>query len=96
MRLHLDSSSSGLARAGEPGQTAPAGGAGADSRRIGSDGAGVQDSIRISGASGALNRVFADRAARLHELSAAVQSGHYEASSSSVSGAIVEHALSLK
>jgi anti-sigma28 factor (negative regulator of flagellin synthesis) len=94
MRLQLDTSSLGPARAGEAGQAAPASGSGSDTRRAGSDGAGAQDSIRISGASGALSRVFADRSARIQELSAAVQNGRYEVSSGALSRAIVEQALS--
>ena len=94
MRLQLDSSSTGPARSGETAPSTPVVGSGSDSRRIGSDNSGAQDSIRISGASGVLNQVFTDRAARIQELTSLVQTGKYEVSSGSVSNAIVEHALS--
>jgi Anti-sigma-28 factor, FlgM len=93
MRLHLDTSSLGPSRAGNAGQTAPAGGLG-DSRKIGSSTSGAEDSIRISGASDALSRVFADRTARITQLTAAVQSGRYEAPSGAISRSIVDESLS--
>jgi hypothetical protein len=93
MRLQLDSSLTGPSRTGESGQTAPAGGS-ASASRIGSGGAGAQDSISLSGVSGVLNRASTDRAGRLQQLTALVQSGEYRVSSASVSGAIVEQGLS--
>jgi hypothetical protein len=91
MRLQLDSLLTGPTRAGGSGQTAPAGGSGSDSR-IGSSAA--QDSVSVSGVSGVLNRAATDRAQRVQELGALVQSGNYQAPSSDVSSAIVAHALS--
>jgi hypothetical protein len=44
--------------------------------------------------SGVLNRASTDRAGRLQQLTALVQSGEYRVSSASVSGAIVEQGLS--
>jgi anti-sigma28 factor (negative regulator of flagellin synthesis) len=94
MRLQLDSSVAGTTRPGESVPSAPASGSGSDSRRVGSDGSGTQDSISISGVSGVLNRVFTDRAARIEALTSQVQGGTYQVSSGSVGSAIVEQALS--
>jgi anti-sigma28 factor (negative regulator of flagellin synthesis) len=83
----------GVARSGETGQTAPVGGTGADSRRIGSDSSGG-DSIQISGPSSALNRLSTDRAARIEQLTVLVQGGSYQVSSEGVGHSIVEDAVS--
>ena len=89
MTLHLDSS---VAKSGDPN---PVGSPGVVSRGGGRDslGAGVQDSIRISGASSALNRLATDRAAHIQQLTTAVQNGSYSVSGAAVAGAIVTHAL---
>ena len=94
MRLQLDSVSTGTGttRAGETGPAAPAGGAGADSRRVGSDSGA--DSIRISGPSSALNQLSTDSAARIEQLTAQVKDGSYNVSGSQISKAIVGHAVS--
>jgi hypothetical protein len=96
MRLQLDpaATGTGITGAGETGQTVPAGASGSDSRRIGGDFAGA-DSIQISGPSSALNRLSADRAARIQQLTAQVGSGSYNVPASEVSQAIVGHAASL-
>jgi anti-sigma28 factor (negative regulator of flagellin synthesis) len=91
MRLQLDSS---VTRPGDAGQTASVGGGAPDSRRAGYGGSGGQDSIQISGASNALSSFSSDRAARIAQLTSAVQSGSYQVSSSSVSRAIVDQAFS--
>jgi len=91
MRLQLDSSVTG---SGLAGQTTATGGAGADARNVGSGASAGQDSIQISGASSALNSMSADRAARIQQLTGAVQGGTYQVSASAVSRAIVEHATS--
>jgi len=94
MRLQLDSASTGtgITRSGETGQTAPVGGPGAESRRVG-DSTGT-DSIQISGPSSALSSLSAARAARVQQLTALVQSGSYQVSSSQVGRAIVDDAFS--
>jgi anti-sigma28 factor (negative regulator of flagellin synthesis) len=95
MRLQLDPAltGTGITGAVEAGQTVPAGGSGSDSRRISGDSAGT-DSIQISGPSSALNRLSTDRAARIQQLTAQVQSGSYNVSGSEISRAIVGHAVS--
>lgn len=95
MRLQLDSvvTGTGITRSGETGQTAPAGGPGAESRRIGGDTTGA-DSIQISGLSSALNRLAADRTARIQQLTALVQDGSYQVPGSQVGRAIVDNAVS--
>ena len=90
MRLQLDSSVTG---AGDAGQATAVGGAGSNSRRVGYGGSGGQDSIQISGASSALNTFSSDRAARIAQLTTAVQNGSYQVSSSAVSRAIVDQAF---
>lgn len=94
MRLQLDSAltGTGITRPEESGQTAPAGGSGADSRRIGNSPGG--DSIQISGPSSALNRLSTDRTARIEQLTALVQGGSYQVSSAGVGHSIVEDAVS--
>jgi anti-sigma28 factor (negative regulator of flagellin synthesis) len=95
MRLQLDPAltGTGVTRSGETGQTVPVGGSGSDSRRIGGGSAGA-DSIQISGASSALNRLSADRAARIQQLTAQVQDGSYQVSGTLVGRAIVGDAVS--
>jgi anti-sigma28 factor (negative regulator of flagellin synthesis) len=95
MRLQLDSAltGTGVTRSGETVQTVPAGGSGTDSRRIGGDSAGA-DSIHISGPSSALNRLSADRTARIEQLTAQVQGGSYQVSGAQVSRSIVDQAVS--
>jgi anti-sigma28 factor (negative regulator of flagellin synthesis) len=95
MRLQLDPAltGTGITGAGETGQAVPAGGSGSDSRRIGGDSAGA-DSIQISGPSSALNRLSADRTARIEQLTALVQNGSYGVSGAQVSQAIVDQAVS--
>jgi hypothetical protein len=94
MRLQLDSTllGTGATKAGEATQAVPSGGKSADASRIGDAGAGA-DSIHISGPSSALNRLSADRAVRIQELTAQVQGGTYLVSSPRVSRSIVEHAV---
>lgn len=95
MRLQLDSAVNGAdaARTGETISTVPAGGSGFDSRRIGGGSSGG-DSIQISGPSSALNRLSADRTARIQQLTAQVQAGSYNVSGSRISHAIVGYAVS--
>ena len=59
------------------------------SGRVGGSG----DSISLSGASNALNQLASGRAARIQQLTAAVQNGSYHVSSSALSGAIVRNGL---
>ena len=92
MRLQLDTTQAG--GPGGVGQAVPAGGPGSSSSRIGPGSSGSGDSIQISGASSALNRLAADRAAQIQQLTSAVQSGSYQVSSSLVGNAIVEHGIS--
>lgn len=91
----MDSAASGLGLngTGETAQTS-ATGAGSESRRVGSGVSGTQDSIQISGASSALNRLNIDRAARIQQLTAAVQGGSYKVSGALVAAAMVGHAIS--
>jgi anti-sigma28 factor (negative regulator of flagellin synthesis) len=88
MVLHLDSS---VAKSADPN---PVGSVGIPSRgAAGRDSSGSQDSIRISGASSALNSMATDRAARIRQLTAAVHSGSYGVSGAAVASAIVTHSL---
>ena len=90
MRLQLDSSqlSTVDTRAAEAvAESAQA------SRAASSRGPGTGDSISLSGASNALNQFTTDRAARIQQLTAAVQNGSYKVSSAAVSSAIVENGL---
>jgi anti-sigma28 factor (negative regulator of flagellin synthesis) len=91
MRLQLDSTAAG--GPGGVGKAAPAGGSGSNSNRIGPSSSGSGDSIEISGASSALNRLASDRAAQIQQLTSAVQSGSYQVSSALVGSAIVEHGV---
>lgn len=95
MRLQLDTAltGTGVAGPGEAGQAGSAGTARSDPSRS-SGGASGGDSIQISGPSSALNRLSADRSARLEQLSALVQGGTYQVQSAQVSRALVEHAAS--
>jgi hypothetical protein len=92
MRLQLDSTLAGSR--GGVGQATPAGGSGSNANHIGPGSPGSGDSIQISGASSALNRLATDRAAQIQQLTSAVQSGSYQVSSSLVGNAIVEHGIS--
>jgi anti-sigma28 factor (negative regulator of flagellin synthesis) len=91
MRLQLDSTPAG--GAGGVSQATPAGGLGSNSNRVGAGSSGSGDSIQISGASSALNRLAADRTAQIQQLTSAVQSGSYQVSSSLIGSAIVEHGI---
>jgi anti-sigma28 factor (negative regulator of flagellin synthesis) len=94
MRLQLDPAitGSGIGRTGETGQTQPTGAGGgpnsASGRAIGAD------SVSISGASSALNQSTAERSARIEQLTALVQGGSYDVSSTVVGHAVVGNALS--
>ena len=55
---------------------------------------GSQDSIAISGPSSAFNRLTTDRASRVEQVAALVRAGSYQISSSTLSSAIVAHAIS--
>jgi len=89
MRLHLDSAVTQTDIRSNETPSVPASGSGYDSRRVGNSSA---DSIRISGPSSALASLAADRAARIQQLTAQVESGTYNVSSSLISQAIVGHA----
>ena len=89
MRLQLNSSVSSTS------DTAPvSGGSTRGGRNV--ESSGSRDSISVSGASSALNSLFADRTARIQQLAATVQSGQYQVSSVELSNAIVGHAVSAK
>jgi anti-sigma28 factor (negative regulator of flagellin synthesis) len=92
MRLQLDSAvtGNGVNRSNEAAPAPPAA-AGYDSRPVGGGAAGG-DSIRISGASGALASYATDRAARIQQLTAQVQAGTYNVPAASISQAIVGYA----
>jgi anti-sigma28 factor (negative regulator of flagellin synthesis) len=96
MRLQLDATPTGpeSTKSGGIGQSPALGGTGSESGRIGSNAAGTQDSIQISGPSSALNRLATDRVARIAQLTAAVQGGSYQVSASKISNAIVGQATS--
>lgn len=88
MILHLDSS---VAKSGDQN---PIGAPGAASRASGRESFGSgADSIGISGASSALNRVATDRAAHIQQLTAAVQNGSYKVSGAAVAGALIAYSL---
>ncbi len=95
MRLQLDAdvTANGVTKPGATGQAVPIGNTGSDSRRVAGDSAG-SDSILLSATSNALQTLSADRAARVQQLSALVQSGSYQVSGSQVSRAIVDDAVS--
>lgn len=52
-----------------------------------------EDQVQISSLSSAISSQGSDRAARVQQLAAAYQSGHYQVNSTDVSKAIVNHAL---
>jgi len=52
-----------------------------------------EDQVQISSLSSALSSQGSDRAARVQQLAAAYQSGHYQVNAMDVSKAIVNHAL---
>jgi anti-sigma28 factor (negative regulator of flagellin synthesis) len=91
MRLHLDSS---VTSASGTGQTNPGDLATPGSRSTGQNGSSKLDTIQISGPSSALNRLAADRALRIQQLTASVQNGSYEIPSSAISSALVAYRLS--
>ncbi|MDP9054955.1 MAG: hypothetical protein M3N93_11745 [Acidobacteriota bacterium] len=95
MRLHLDTAVTGTA-VSEPGESGKAAAVGSSrpglDQTIGSSFPG--DSIQISGASSALNRLSTDRSLRLQQLTASVQGGTYSFSGAQVSRALVEDAVS--
>ena len=91
MRLQLDSLSSRAAElAGTEATARP--GTTASGNRVQADAAG-QDSSYVSGPSGILNRLAADRADRLQQLAGLIQSGSYDVSAAAVSRAIVDQSL---
>jgi anti-sigma28 factor (negative regulator of flagellin synthesis) len=99
MRLHLDTSNSaGSAEAITAGGSSPAvakPGSGLNTTGNGAaqtSDAGSRDSVAVSGASNALATSFSDRAARLGQLTAAVQAGTYQVSSAALSQSIVASA----
>jgi flagellar biosynthesis anti-sigma factor FlgM len=91
MRLQLDSSTT---RSGDTSQTAAASGFASGVNKGLAGLPGSSDSIQISSASSALNRIASDRAAKVNQLTAAVQNGSYQVSSSLISRAIVEYGVS--
>lgn len=90
MRLQLDSTQ--LSTVGNQ-ATEGVADSGQASRAAASRSAGAGDSISLSGASNALNQFAADRTARIQQLTAAVQNGTYQVSSSALSSAIVGNGL---
>lgn len=90
MRLQLDSSQ--LSTVGNQAAEAVQD-SGQAARSASSRSAGAGDTISLSGASNALNQFTTDRAARIQQLTAAVQNGSYRVSSSALSGAIVRNGL---
>lgn len=87
MILHLDSS------VGKSGDAWPVDSAGAGGSGRSAAGAAGQDSIQISGASNALNRLATDRAAHIQQLTAAVQSGSYSVPGAAIARAMVAQSL---
>jgi anti-sigma28 factor (negative regulator of flagellin synthesis) len=94
MRLHLDTSSTtGSANATEANSAlSPAGRSGTALTGTGND-PNLRDSVAVSGASSAWSASFSDRAARVGQLAAAVQSGTYDVPSSAVSQSIIASAM---
>lgn len=99
MRLHLDtnnatgaadtaSTNSPVSATGKPAAALNTSGTGS----VTSD-PGSRDSVAVSNASTAWSTSFSDRAARVGQLAAAVQSGTYQVASSAVSQSIVASAL---
>lgn len=89
MRLQLDSSQ--LSQI-DPRSTDAVGESGHGSRAAyGAAGAG--DSISLSGASSAFSKSAAERAAKIQQLTAAVQSGSYSVPAAAISSAIVQNAM---
>jgi hypothetical protein len=95
MRLHLDPALSGAGTSQSTQIDSPQS-ASAHSSQAGAAGfdPSSRDSVAISGTTAALSRLTADRSTRLGELAASVQAGTYGISSSTLSGAIVAHAVS--
>ena len=89
MRLQLDSSQLSTVE----NRSAEAVSENGQSSRAANSRAGAGDSISLSGASNALNQFTMDRAAKIQQLTAAVQNGSYQVSSSAVSSAIVRNGL---
>jgi len=101
MRLHLDTSNA-TDSAGSANANSPLSAAGKANSDLGTSGSGTitasgpysSDSVAVSGTSGAWSASFSDRAARIGQLTAAVQSGTYYVPSSALSQSIVSSAVS--
>jgi anti-sigma28 factor (negative regulator of flagellin synthesis) len=97
MRLHLNSTTPTPADTAQAQGVAP-GASVVPSRTASTSDAqrssGSQDSIAISGPSSAFNRLTTDRASRVEQVAALVRAGSYQISSSTLSSAIVAHAIS--
>ena len=91
MRLQLDSTSLGSTGASQISSTENAGHGLKNSTASSASASG--DSISISTTSNILGRASASRAARLEQLTQAVQSGTYRVSTAAVSRAIVSNAV---
>ena len=89
MRLQLDSSQLSTVE----NRAAEAVSDNGQSSRANSSRAGAGDTISLSGVSNALNQFATDRSARIQQLTAAVQNGSYNVSSSALSSAIVRNGL---
>ena len=89
MRLQLDSPSS---TAGPQAGAVSGVAARPDAARASRYGTGSGDSVSISSASSALGRLSSERAARVAQLSAAVQSGSYQVAGSLIAASILGHA----
>ncbi|HXE63539.1 MAG TPA: flagellar biosynthesis anti-sigma factor FlgM [Bryobacteraceae bacterium] len=89
MRLHLDTTNTGANAVGAGTGAAP----GERTNRSGAAGDGFStDRVAVSGASRAWAASFADRAARIQQLTGDVRSGTYNVSSAAISRSIVSSA----
>lgn len=95
MRLQLDPAVTGseITNAGTIGHAGAVTGAASSSSRVKTDSTSG-DSIRISGPTAALNSLATSRAARIQQLTAAVQGGTYQVSGALVSRAMIADATS--
>jgi anti-sigma28 factor (negative regulator of flagellin synthesis) len=91
MRLQLDSTLTGTS---DLAATTAAQAAANSAPKFGQDNAGGQDSSYVSGTSNILMNAGSDRAARIQQLTALVQSGSYQVSSSDISRSMVGDSLS--
>lgn len=95
MRLHLDpANANGAAETNGAKSAAPLPGtAAASPSAVGAADSGLSDKVAVSGASSAWTTSFSERAARIGQLTAAVQNGIYSVPRAALSQSIVASAI---